>query len=110
MGYRSEVGFVIPVDGPKFEDLDDVFDEIAEYNGYRLYIASWLKWYPNYPLVEAVETYFEHLEQEDKHDEYYFTRVGEENGDIETAGEFYDNPFELGPSQTVYYTIMKEKE
>ena len=46
MGYRSQVGFVVPENAPRFEQLDDdanCFDEIREVDGCRLYFCDHIK-------------------------------------------------------------------
>ena len=101
MGYRSQVGFVVPENAPRFEQLDDdanCFDEIREVDGCRLYFCDHVKWYSGDNLVEAVEAYI--LEHED---ECLFIRVGESDSDLEILGTMWDNPFNLGYVRNVTF-------
>jgi hypothetical protein len=108
MGYRSEVGFVVPSSAPKFEEIEDVFDKVIEKDGFRLYYCDWIKWYDysddENTIVTAVEKYFDSLDHEDRMGEYYFIRLGEEFSDVDYRGENYNNPFNLGHSRTLTFT------
>ena len=63
----------------------------------EVYYWEWLKWYSDFPDVSFIEKFMADLEVED----YLFFRVGEEIGDIEIKGEFWDNPFEFNILQTI---------
>lgn len=102
MGYRSEVAFVVPDGAPRFEEVDNVFDEIKEQNGYRLYHGDWLKWYEDYPIVQAVDAYFSKMMDEDR-DDYLFIRIGESSDDVDEDGCFWDNPFGLSWTRKITF-------
>ena len=91
MGYRSQVGLVIPESAPRFEQIDDIFDQIDEKGGYRLYICEAVKWYDEFPVVKAVTEYVNKHE-----DDCILIILGEDDGDIETTGSLWENPFGLG--------------
>jgi len=94
MGYRSEVGFVVPENAPRFEKLDedaDCFDSIRDADGYRLYVAEQIKWYEGDNVVDAVEEYVREHE-----DDCLFVRIGESDDDLEVIGHLWENPFNLG--------------
>jgi hypothetical protein len=96
MGYRSEVAFVVPESAPRFEEVENCFEDVIERDGCRLYYATWIKWYEDYPIVQAVTDYLVSLEDDGKSEDYLFIRLGEDYNDIEEEGEFWDNPFDLG--------------
>jgi hypothetical protein len=106
MGYRSEVAFIVPDSAPRFEEIEDCFDHITEKEGYRLYYADWLKWYEDAEVVMAVTNYLTDLHTEDKTEEFLFIRLGEDVSDIEEDGQFWDNPFELGWSRKIRYSLI----
>jgi hypothetical protein len=101
MGYRSEVGFVVPSDAPKFEEIENCFEQIEEKDGYKLYTASWLKWYDDFEVVQAVAAYISKLEDEEK--DFLFIRIGEEDSDLDVEGHFWDNPFNFGYVKKLTY-------
>jgi hypothetical protein len=103
MGYRSEVAFVVPESAPRFEEVDNCFEDIIERDGYRLYHSTWLKWYEDFPIVISVSDYLTSLDQEDKTDDYLFIRLGEDNGDVEEEGDLWDNPFDLGWTRKIEF-------
>ena len=103
MGYRSEVAFVVPDSAPRFENREDnCFETVREEDGCRLYHTSWMKWYENdsdYPIVQAVMDYLSELDDED----FLFIRIGDDVGDIEEVGYFFDNPFNLGYTRRICF-------
>lgn len=120
MGYRSEVAFVLSnkasnlliekLDTLSKEEKKDVqsllehFDEHHVHeSGAELYYWTWIKWYPEYIAVSVIEDFLRSLEEED----FYFIRLGEELGDIEQFGYFYDNPFELHVNCSINYFTSK---
>lgn len=99
MGYRSEVGFVIAKKpGREIPDFNKVepdftFDSILENDEAVFYYCNHVKWYDNqtdYPLVNTVEEYLDSIEDDA---DYMFIRIGEDAEDLETKGNFWDNPF-----------------
>ena len=107
MGYRSEVVIVLSEEAKKLleEKLESLPDEEAENiesmfscsdahfiheSGAELYHWTWVKWYNSYSEIAFIENFLNNLDDED----YYFMRIGEDLGDIELQGYFYDNPFE----------------
>ena len=104
MGYRSQVGFVVPDTAPKFEEIEDAcFDDVYERDGYRLYAAEWVKWYEDFEIVQAVEKYLDKLDEEDRYEDYVFVRIGEELADVDERGSMWKNPFEFGWSRQIVY-------
>ena len=102
MGYRSDVGFVVPESAPHFEKLDEdsnCFDEIRSQDGFRLYVVESIKWYEDDNLVQAVEQYIRENE-----DECLFVRIGESQEDIQVEGHLWENPFELGFVRRLTYS------
>ena len=102
MGYRSEVAFVVPDSAPRFEEMENCFEDIIEKDGYRLYHSTWLKWYEDYPIVHAVQEYLFSLD-EDGGEDYLFIRLGEDNADVEEEGGLWDNPFDLGWARKIEF-------
>lgn len=117
MGYRSDVGLVLSKKAVaelkrRLDALDNnsnkqtTIRELMEYaqshytdknSEDEVYYWEWLKWYSDFPDVSFIERLMADLEVED----YLFFRVGEEIGDIEIKGEFWDNPFEFNILQTI---------
>ena len=106
MGYYSDAALVLTHEGCKslnklikasiFGDeaarlLNDA-DKVLKRDGCILYMWQNIKWYCNFPDVDLIQRAVEiKLPQED----FYFIRIGENLGDIEEQGTFYDNPFSL---------------
>ena len=117
MGYRSDVGLALSKKAvtelkKRLDALDNnsneqtTIRELMEYaqshypdknSEDEVYYWEWLKWYSDFPDVSFIERLMADLEVED----YLFFRVGEEIGDIEIKGEFWDNPFEFNILQTI---------
>lgn len=108
MGYYSDVALVLTDEGAKYLNKlidssnikNDVVkllkdaDQILERDDCILYSWPSVKWYHVYPEVAFIQNTLElNINQED----FYFVRVGENVGDIEELGLFYDNPFSLCP-------------
>jgi len=90
MGYRSKVVFSVPEDAPRFEEIEDCFDQIIEKKNHRLYVADDIKWYDEFPVVTAVQEY---LKQSTKS---RFFEIGESNDHIEIIiGSESENPFDI---------------
>lgn len=105
MGYRSQVGFCIAKkegqDIPDFNAIepDFEFDIVKDTDEAVLYYCDDVKWYdnnPDYPLVSIVEEYFDKMDKENRDSDYIFVRIGEENDDLETRGNYWNNPFDFG--------------
>jgi Fe-S-cluster formation regulator IscX/YfhJ len=99
------VAFVIPKEGPRFEEIDNCFDVIKEKSGCRLYRGDWLKWYDDYPIVIAVRKYLRDLDPT----EYRFIRIGEDINDVEDHGELYD-PFHLGWTRAIIFDEREDED
>lgn len=125
MGYYSDVALTLTKKGLKElqESLDaanitqktkDEVKELFKYSqkhsldsssGSKMWYWDSIKWYdyePEYfPEVDFISSFLNSLDSE----EYLFLRIGEDLDDIETLGEYWDNPFDLGISRRI---AMKE--
>ena len=109
MGYRSKIAIAIHKDviGEflTFLKTTKVMHEIFGQHGFTLDKdfqgkGHWLstegeiKWYTdnpeNYPEVDVFEKFFDLMDEEET-PLYRFVRVGEEHGDIEQRGHWYDS-------------------
>lgn len=118
MGYRSEVVLVLSKEAKETlkEKLDALPKEEKENiksmfscadrrfiheSGDELIHWTWVKWYNSYPEIAFIEDFLNNREDED----YYLMRIGEDLGDIELQGYFYDNPFDANIETRInYYT------
>jgi len=124
MGYRSEVGFVIrsnprAADGndsisllvPRFEDMEEgaVFDtvvrppaevEVPNDREAFLYHIGSTNWYEGFEVVDAVAEFLAMLDYED----YLFIRVGDDVGDEESEGDYWDNPYDMGMVRRISFS------
>ena len=64
---------------------------IDETTGEELWRWNYVKWYDGYPAVDFVTGFLRELDDED----FVFIRVGEDVGDIERYGCFWQNAFGL---------------
>lgn len=108
MGYYSDVALVLTSEGEKYLNKlidssnikNDVVkllkdaDQTLERDDCILYSWPNIKWYLIYPEVAFIQSV---LDSNINQDDFYFIRVGENIGDIEEHGLFYDNPFSLCP-------------
>lgn len=112
MGYRSEVGLAITEVGYKLlqtemekdavleerlETILNAADRVIEDNKTkdRLYLWEWYKWYD--PALDDL------LRGKIEEDHYLFLRIGEDYGDVEVYGRYYNNPFELELKRDLEY-------
>lgn len=115
MGYRSEVVLVLRDDVLKrfadrhsVKDLVNIFDDTDQLlskddtSGNKWYLFYWsaIKWYPDFAEVARVTDFLTELDIENMGDTYSFTRIGEENDDIEYSGN-YDTPFAVNINRTI---------
>ncbi len=63
----------------------------------ELYRWNYVKWYPEYKEVSLIIGFLEELDDSD----YLFLRVGEDIGDFERSGEFYENVFGLDVAYSI---------
>ncbi len=64
---------------------------IDKSTGQELYRWNYVKWYPEFKEVSFITSFLEEVDDSD----YLFLRVGEDIGDVERSGEFYENVFGL---------------
>lgn len=112
MGYRSQVGFVIAKkEGqiiPDFTTIDPdfTFDVVKDTDDAIFYLTEDVKWYDNnadYPLVAKVSEYFDEMDAESRDSDYMFIRLGEDSEDMETRGNYWDNPFDFGYTRKLVF-------
>ena len=120
MGYQSDVGLVLSKDGVKFliKSLDDISNSsirqdvltlLSEYadehyihvDGTEMWIWNGIKWYPDYDSVSFIENFTSHIPSE----QFLLVRIGEAQDDVESEGTFWDNPFDMGISRTITFTV-----
>jgi hypothetical protein len=105
MGNRSEVAVAItkecsrteqPYELPAAFFREDMFEQPPdERDGALLFHASDTKWYDGTDkMVTEVMDFLRKLDEEDTED-FLFARVGDEAGDDEIFGNFWENPWEL---------------
>ena len=109
MGYYSDVALVVneKVDvSPETQRIMRLlsFDLAGRSEGCRLWIATTLKWYDSYPDIDHLVQWLRSLNDED----YRFLRIGEDIGDTEDLGSFYDNPFEIGIERQFCYDALDD--
>ena len=126
MGYRSEIVITLSKEAKKIleEKLDNLPDEEAENiesmlsssdthfiheSGAELYHWTWIKWYNSYPEVAFIEDFLNSLDDEGHNEDYCFLRIGEDLGDIEQQGFFYDDPFAACIACETRYSTIKCK-
>lgn len=122
MGYHSEVVITLSEKAKKLleeklnnlseeekENMEDIFScsnaHFIHESGAELYHWEWIKWYNSYPEVAFVENFLNDLDDED----YCFLRIGEDLGDIEQQGFFYDDPFAACIVCETRYSTLKCK-
>lgn len=106
MGYRSQVVIALKpeVEVPPaiLAHLRQLFSHADEGPDGKLFYDKCLKWYtddPEYfPEVKAIQDYIDELDEE----LYYFVRVGENTGDVDTAGSWWE-VFEIDVSTRVTF-------
>lgn len=126
MGYHSEVVITLSKEAKKIleEKLDNLSKEEKENiesifsgsdahfiheSGAELYHWEWIKWYNNYPEVAFIENFLNGLDDEGHNEDYCFLRIGEDLGDIEQQGFFYDDPFAACIACETRYSTLKCK-
>lgn len=111
MGYRSDVALALSRDGVKNLEaalselgteatVKEVRDLLAHpdrhlsdpESGAELWYWGDLKWYADYPDVAFIESFLASGTDEDN---FRFIRIGEDYDDLEVAGLFLDDPFDL---------------
>lgn len=113
MGYRSEVGLVITKEGyerlqaemakdaslkTRIENVLDDANKIIQDNKTkdRLYLWEWYKWYDL--ALDII------LNGKIGEDNYLFIRIGEDLGDIQIYGAYFNNSFEFEMKRHLAYT------
>jgi hypothetical protein len=71
-----------------------------EEDGDVLLVWPYIKWYVGYGDVDVFDDFLHRMDEEEKHDEYRFVRVGEEPDDIMTAGCY---ACDIYPSTSIVY-------
>ena len=111
MGYRSEVAVTLSKKAAvrlkaklKATSSDERYlldhadsHSIDESTGQELYRWNYVKWYPEYKEVSFIGSFLEELNDGD----YLFLRIGENFGDVERSGEFFENIFGLDVSTSI---------
>ncbi len=77
-------------DHPALHNIDDA-------TGEELWRWNYVKWYDSYPDVDFVTGFLRELDDED----FLFIRVGEDVGDIERYGCFWENAFGLDVATSI---------
>ena len=90
MGYCSEVAIVIKKEDYEnhfkgVEQLKDLLEigKIITREDLVIIHWDWIKWYDSFPEIQLVNQILDYMENQENHP-YSFTRIGEEDGDIET--------------------------
>jgi hypothetical protein len=104
MGIRYDVGLAVTkrllaelkANTESYELLNVADQEISAPEG-SLFIWEAFKWDDQYSDVAALEKIIAAMEYD-----YWFVIVGEEEY-VEALGEWYDNPFRLGHTTTIWY-------
>lgn len=93
MGYRSEIVLAIKGEiAPEIiEALEAMFDQSRFCDQGSVFHGSWIKWDDS---IEEVKLIMDWLDE--RPDNYYMLRLGEELGDVEYLGDWFDNPFQIG--------------
>ena len=118
MGYRSSVGIVFTKEAEeKFQQKIKLLNEkeyldistfinysdeqiIDSDTGSKLYYWDYIKWYTG---LDLEPTFIENFLKELKYTEYRFIRIGEELDDVESEGEYFNNPFNLDIIRTISF-------
>ena len=118
MGYRYEVVLVLSKEAREAlkeklnalskeekENIESMFScsdrRFIHESGAELIHWTWVKWYNSYPEIAFIENFLDNCEDED----YYLMRIGEDLGDIELQGYFYDNPFDANIETRINYHL-----
>ena len=119
MGYRSQVGFVIKrnneagLEIPKFEEIENCFDFVRYGEEAVFYHSSWVKWYDYGPsdnnLCDQVEAFLNKIGEVNDND-YLFIRLGEDDGDMDSKGNYWDNEFDFGYKRELTYNVTNLDE
>ena len=104
MSYKTSIGFCIKphIEVPRFEEIEDCFDEIVRDERGTLYVGVSLKWYRN--EVEVVKKVHEFLDALNP-DDYYFVELdtNQDDAHTDTLGSWFQNDFNLGTSIELTY-------
>lgn len=104
MGYRSEI--VLAVKGEIPQEIKSalyaMFEGNVNHPSGTVYHATWIKWDDT---IEEVKLIMDWLD--DHPDNYYMLRLGEELGDIEYLGDWFDNPFQIGYEIKAVFDLPK---
>lgn len=118
MGYYSEIVIILSKEAKEAlkeklntlskeekENIESLFScsdrRFIHESGAELIHWTNIKWYHSYPDIAFIENFLNNCEDED----FYFMRIGEELGDIDLQGYFYDNPFDASIETHInYYT------
>ena len=111
MGYRSDVGLALTQPAvhtlhQKLNALDknsEAFSVVSDFlvyadkhledadSGAEVYLWEGIKWYEEFSDVGFIENLLTELDWSD----FLFIRIGEDYGDTEVRGDFWENPFDL---------------
>ena len=132
MGYRSEVGIVMTEYAVKkfreaigkIEDkaLEEKIVEMlycAEHHfvdkesGAEFYYWPHVKWYDassfGYPEMQFVSKFFDTLDDDNKQEEYFYIRLGEDFEDTEYRGEYWSNPFDMYINHCIHFVNINKE-
>ncbi len=125
MGYYSEVGLCLDKEAytafktklaKANEKLRQEVEGLLSYgtskeiNEEILYHWQSVKWYWGYEDVDFITNFIRDYREETSNTEFYrFMRIGEDYGDIEVEGDYWDNPFCLELSRTLTFIENENK-
>lgn len=120
MGYESQVGLVIR--GKELSDkiiatniardyAEIIKTKVVDGEVFTLIHWGWIKWYEENNDVKCIMMILEGgvLDSEVVNDnDFLFVRLGEEDGDIETRGDMWGNPFSFGYKREITFRVDDE--
>jgi len=117
MGYYSDVGICLSPKAKKSYDtmlqslhpqrrtLIKKFLQSAQVyhrDGAICFIWQWVKWHNSSDTIPLTGSmFFEHFLQSLNEEDYLFIRIGEQHGDVEEHGHFFENPFDMCLSYSI---------
>ena len=118
MGYRSDVIIVLRNDVVLPDEVQHAMHEDCGFvqeghcEGHRLYKANQIKWYEDSPdendpyhPIWIIDQFLKSLDD----GQYRFFRMGEDFGDIDLEGTFYEEPFNVGIRREFYYESLDDR-
>ena len=111
MGYRSDVIIVLRNDVVLPHEVQHAilfscgFVLEGHCEGHRLYKANLVKWYESYREIAIIDQFLKSLDD----GQYRFFRIGEDTGDIDYEGGFYEEPFCVGIVREFSYEPLDDR-